>query len=386
MAATPSPRPTSSHVSERLQLPVVQLVLGMEPLSPDSSLRVAASLMANEGYPAIPIADDRGYLGLIREKELARALADGVNPDAPLAPYVNEAWPSIGPMETAAAALRALVQNEADALAVVGQKGEVIGIVTPSRLHVPLEYRNRPQQVGGMATPFGVYLTTGNARAGKKGWELVAAGAFLFSLFVLGAHVALGIVNALQLSPVRNAGIFEAITSILFLLFLRLSPMAKIHAAEHMAVHAIEREEAISIDVLKRMPRVHPRCGTNLAVAATLFLSLFNAPWPLDQEVKLLIALIVTVMLFRPVGAFVQQYITTAPPKDKHLQLGVDAAEEMLTIYETQYVPPASVGQKLFNSGLIQIMAGAIVSQLVLFALYELLRVPMAWRVISGIS
>jgi len=379
-----NPRPTSHLASERLRLPVVQLALGVDGVTPETSLRIVAAALADDGLPAIPVCDARGYLGMVRESDLAAALAAGANLDDAVAPYVSEAVPPISVMETGAAALRSLVDHNAQALAVVGTQNEVVGIITPSRLFAPPEFRNRPGQVGGMATPFGVYLTSGSARAGAKGWELIAAGGYLFTLFVIGAHASLALVN-LRPGGYNLAPYFEGIATIIFLLLLRFSPMAKIHAAEHMAVHAIEREEAITIEVLRRMPRVHPRCGTNLAVAATVFLSLFNMPAPLDQEVKLLIAVFVTAFFYRPLGNFFQYFVTTAPPKEKHLAMGVRAARELLTTYETQYVEPATTGRRILSSGLIQIMAGAILSQLVLLAIYELLRVPNAWRVISGL-
>lgn len=379
-----NPRPIPHLTSERLRLPVVQLALGLDGITPETSLRTVAATLAEDGLPAIPVRDARGYLGMISESDLARALAAGAHLDDAVAPYFSGAVPPITVMETGAAALRSLVDHNAQALAVVDSQNEVVGIITPSRLLAPPEFRNRPSQVGGMATPFGVYLTSGSVRAGAKGWELIAAGAYLFALFVIGAHIALAFVN-LRPGGYNLAPYYEGITTILFLLLLRLSPMAKIHAAEHMAVHAIERDEAITEEVLRRMPRVHPRCGTNLAVAATVFLSLFNMPAPLDQEVKLLIAIIITAFFYRPLGNFFQYFVTTAPPQEKHLTMGVRAARELLETYETQYVEPASTGRRILSSGLLQIMAGAILSQLVLIAVYELLRVPEAWRVISGL-
>jgi uncharacterized protein YqhQ len=43
-----------------------------------------------------------------------------------------------------------------------------------------------------------------------------------------------------------------------------------------MVVHAIERGEPLVLEVVRRMPRVHPRCGTNLVAGIALFLGLAN--------------------------------------------------------------------------------------------------------------
>src|SRR5438270_13233654 len=98
---------------------------------------------------------------------------------------------------------------------------------------------------------------------------------------------------------------------------MRLLPLSGIHAAEHKVVHAIERGEALVPEVVSRMPRVHPRCGTNLWAGATIFLGIFSLPW-LDNASRLLIAAIVTFVLWRPVGQLMQGPVHTRPPSKKH--------------------------------------------------------------------
>jgi hypothetical protein len=80
----------------------------------------------------------------------------------------------------------------------------------------------------------------------------------------------------------------------------------------------------------------------------------------------------------------VQLWGTTAPAKAKHIALGVEAGRDLLQKYENQYIPPASVPRKLLHSGILQIMVGATLAQLVALAAYEVLRVPATQRVISA--
>ena len=54
----------------------------------------------------------------------------------------------------------------ARALPVVDGAGQLKGVVTRSDVASALLRGLRPLRIGGMATPFGVYLTTGNHRGG----------------------------------------------------------------------------------------------------------------------------------------------------------------------------------------------------------------------------
>jgi CBS domain-containing protein len=58
-----------------------------------------------------------------------------------------------------------LDESGADALPVVDANGAYLGLVARSDLVQDLVRPFKPPLVGGMATPLGVYLTTGQARA-----------------------------------------------------------------------------------------------------------------------------------------------------------------------------------------------------------------------------
>jgi CBS domain-containing protein len=367
-----------------LSEPVARSMALTDPLSSESSVERAALHLQEEGVGVVPIEDDQRFVGVWTEKSLARALADGVPLDSAIAPFVDQSAPTIGSSESGAAALRLMVELGVPHLVVLDPHRMVAGVVTASRLTVTTLEAARPRQIGGMATPFGVFLTNGSVTGGAKPWMLMTSGAYLFLLFLTAAHLMLWLTRSV---PAGNwlTQFYEAGTVVVFLLLLRLSPLAKIHAAEHKVVHAIEQREPLTMESVRRMPRVHPRCGTNFAGAMTIFMSALGLTFIAEMELRVLIGLIATVLLFRPFGTFLQLAGTTAPPKEKHLQLGIQAANDFLDKYERSPQLAGSVPKRLWNSGLFQIMGGAMAAQLVVWLIYEALRVPEVWRVFSGI-
>jgi hypothetical protein len=171
--------------------------------------------------------------------------------------------------------------------------------------------------------------------------------------------------------PVR-AFVAEALPLLVFFGGMRLMPLAGIHAAEHKVVHAIERGEDLTPETVRRMPRIHPRCGTNIAVGATLFLGLGTTSWIASQELRLLFAAMATLMLWRPLGAVVQKYITTRPPTDRHIDMGIRSGKELLANYAKARTSVPSFGERLINSGLFHVIAGSLLAFLLLAGLNAL--------------
>src|SRR5690606_35007100 len=126
---------------------------------------------------------------------------------------------------------------------------------------------------------------------------------------------------------------------LVFLAGLRFAPLAGIHAAEHKVVHAIERGEELIPSVVKRMPRVHPRCGTNLAVGAMVFLGIMSWEAIGEVELRLLAALLVTVIVWRPLGTLMQYYVTTREPNEKQIAMGIRSGKALLE--KAVYAPQA---------------------------------------------
>jgi len=148
----------------------------------------------------------------------------------------------------------------------------------------------------------------------------------------------------------------------LMLVLLRLVPIAGYHAAEHQVVHCIERGEPLLPQVVARMPRPHPRCGTNLVGAVTLltiFLLVFTAIAQ-NIEVGLMGALVATLALWRWVGSFLQQYLTTRPASLRQIESGIRAGEEILAKYrQGGMTRRGRFLLRVWRMGLVQILAGS---------------------------
>jgi len=335
---------------EALAMPVGASMRSTEMLHAEDSLARAGALLRHTAYPFVPIVHEGALLGAVSEASFAAALAEGeslVNPclRALMVP------PTISPRASGAEALRRLVDDPHSALLVVDDEQRVYGVISASDLTDDNHRAPTPHQIGGMPTPFGVYLTTGSVSGGVPQWALISVGAMLFTIFVLTDQLSVSLADSLG-DPVLSGYAITWLPVILFLATIRLLPLSGTHAAEHMVVHAIERGEELRPEIVKRMPRVHPRCGTNLAVGASIFLGLFNWEWVADQEIRLLVALLATFILYRPLGSMVQLLITTRPPNDRQIESGIRAGKELLARYRTAHGPQPTPFTRILHSGL----------------------------------
>jgi uncharacterized protein YqhQ len=128
-----------------------------------------------------------------------------------------------------------------------------------------------------------------------------------------------------------------------------------------MVVHAIERGEALRPEIVKRMPRIHPRCGTNLAIGALLFTGLVQGMWSTLHEAGALFALIITLAVWRPIGNFAQKYVTTKEPRDKDVESAIAAANELLKNYRSSERRMPTIGSRLLASGLPFVLVGSMI-------------------------
>ncbi len=355
-----------------LSQPVTLSLRSTETLNPEDSLERAGTLLRNTAYPFIPIVEGGKLVGVVSEASLAFALSESRELSEPCT-VASVNVPQLGPQATGAEALRLLTNGGLSALLIVDEAGHVAGVVGPSDL-IPQPRRTpTPPLIGGMATPFGVYLTTGSVQGGAGAYALMASGALLSCLF-LGADqaVTFAIEAWPKLSPYTGL-LFAA----LFLLSIRVIPLSGTHAAEHMVVHAIERGEQLIPSVVRRMPRVHPRCGTNLAVAGSLFMGLVSLPWSDDFELRMIAAFVATYLLYRPLGSMVQLFITTKPPTEKQLSNGIQAGTQLLERYALRRGPVASPWQRILNSGMLHVMAGSASALLAIEGLARLFKLPI---------
>jgi CBS domain-containing protein len=336
------------------------------------SLARGASLFRENGASILPVVDGEGRLvGVLSDASLARALAETSEPTDAVGPYAEPAE-TLEPYATAAEALRR--GEDGRTRVVVDDSGRVVGLVSAVDLWPRRRVPPKPSTVGGMATPFGVYLTTGNVSAGAPWWALMTTGAAMLGMLIVGTMIAKAAVDA-----GLPAAAELPITYLCFLGLLRLSPLSGTHGAEHQVVHAIEREESLTPDVVRRMPRVHPRCGTNVATGISILLAgLFlgvgsniqsnelasKALSTIEDQIsfRALPALIVAVIFARPLGGILQQFIMTKPASDAQMNGAIRAGEELLTRHATARMAAANPFQRIWNMGFLQVIAGAFLA------------------------
>jgi CBS domain-containing protein len=364
-------------------LPVERYMTSVPLLSPEDPLAKAIALARAARTSTLPVVQHRRLLGVVAESDIARLMQQGNPPQQQYLP-VREAMTrevlTVLPHTPTTHALQMMQEYGFSSLPVVSQSGEYLGTVLRSDVLALTCETVRPPMVGGMATPLGVYLTGGGVRAGAGDLGLFLTGVLLMVLNLLsitlvysGSHwiqQRTGIpLYAMLVSPTASlldwqdwAGMaLRGLPLLLFLLFVRLSPIAGIHAAEHMTVHAIERGEPLELEYVRRMPRVHPRCGTNLAAGAIIFLTIANLNTGVYQDITLLFALVATLLTWRPVGNLLQALFTTRPPSERQLQNGIAVGKQLLHRYQMQGYRPLTLRERIWNMGILQIALGMVV-------------------------
>jgi len=353
--------PKTSHtirvISDRLTQPVGRFMRPCVSVDAFTSVHIAIERMREAGQEVIPVVIDGTLQGVLTESGILKFVAENGSPNDPVSTYAESAATVLN-RATGAEALRQLEKNPC--LIVIDEQNALCGLVTPSCFVGTTPEKPRPHMVGGMATPFGVYLTSGTVSGGKKGWYLFSTGFFLISLVIIGGAIADSLARF-----VPNNLYWQYTLQIIALLpmiaIFRLHPISGYHAAEHQVVHAIERDENLTPEVVERMPRVHPRCGTNLAVAAGIFSFIVWGPWDKEgQEGRVFLGLFVTLFLWRSVGSFVQYWITTKKPSRQQIESGIQAAKELLANYEVAPARSASPWVRIMNSGLLHVITGSL--------------------------
>jgi hypothetical protein len=290
-------------------------------------------------------------------------------------------------------ALAIIRENGLDAAAVVDPVGRYLGIVGTGALMSAACGALRPPLIGGLATPLGVYLTNGTIRAGVGDLALVSAGFFMGLLQFLAAWGAYALTPILvhASADLTRSGFFAAsllpspaaayfwlpplLTIFLFSLLFRFSWVTGYHAAEHQVVHAIEQGDDLTLEAVRAKPRVHPRCGTNLMAAFVIFMVLHGG---LPPELSW-IAFPVALIAWRAFGSFLQQYVTTRVPNERQLLSGLRAGEELLERYQLRPAEMPSRWRRLWNIGLLQVLAGFLILWLLFWLLEAIAFLNTPW-------
>lgn len=325
-------------------------------LYPEDSLTRAASLMRGDGGP-LPVLDGRGRLiGVLVAEDLSSALSlpEDVRASATVRSRMRSPDAVASVQATQEQITEVLKSTGSSAVMVVDDAGLFEGRVHAADLYVNTDDAPWLGPINGMATPWGVYLSANGVQAGASNWALVVGGMVL-GLMLAAAHLLMGLllhvlehagvsgVLAMYLSsvPPREKelaalwSLLQLSPAVLFLVLMRTLPLAGYHAAEHQVVHAVERGEPLLAQVVQRMPRVHPRCGTNAVAALAVFIAVSQGvTWLAGTAAAgaeaAIVGAVAAVFSWRRIGAFIQQYFVTRPPTLRQVQRGIEAARELI--------------------------------------------------------
>jgi hypothetical protein len=337
-------------------------------------------------HGVVPIVEENGiFAGWLTEATLVHALLTATEEGTahrlrhePLVSLITQPPTTLLSENPLSMALEALDKHHISVLPVVSTSGHYQGILGHADI---VEDLSRPLQmptIGGMATPLGVYLTNGNQSGGVGYLGLLLTGLLLFSLQLVVMAIVMPLTNALEHAPyfltlskplrdVTEGFLVTTLHAFLLLGLVRFSPMAGYHAAEHQVVHALERSEPLLPEIVKAMPRVHPRCGTNL-VAGFFLLSLGETFQPLLGIYGYPVFALFALLYWRTLGSWVQKNLTTRPAKQSEIESGIYAAQSLLkqgndraiitTSNSTRLHPLLYPLLRLWRMGILQIASG----------------------------
>ena len=373
------------------------------PLAPEDSLRRCLSLTRFQPLQTLPVLENGCLKGVVPLSCLLPALQMEAGAarehllDRPVSEVMQTPVATAAPETSAYEVGKLCAEHGLSEIPVVDAQGYCYGVVSAADLLLPDVPLPRPARIGGMATPFGVYLTDGSLRAGASDFALATTGVTMTVLHSLSYACIIGVGwllnhvlhlrSAAMLDPdyVPPAGqpmmglIYVALSLVvlcLFLLLMRFSRLAGFHAAEHQTVHAVERGERLQIDIVRRMPRPHPRCGTNFVAAVLVFSTLsqaFGYIPAFDGGIAQLVAVLATLFTWRSVGTFLQERFTTRPATDRELASGIAAGNELLARYVNSPPTRPGVFKRIWFSGMVQVLSGMCLT----YSVYYL--VWLAW-------
>ena len=376
--------PTHIRVGEIVEMLRVSLHGGVPVGTPVSSSAVSLAGWVSEENMA------RAFLALPTDAE-RKALMESALWEVPHLLQMPTEAQCIGAGAKTSEAARQMDDAGINLLFVVDASGAFLGLVGRGDLVREMARPLQAPQMGGMATPLGVYLTTGAVSGGVGTFALMLTGLGMFCALLLSIlltqpllHLVERFASAFVLE--KNSGLITVFLSLLqtaiYLLFVRFSPLAGFHAAEHQTVHAVEKSYPLLPTYVAAMPRVHPRCGTNLVAGGLILTTTASLLQALSEMLRIggeeigygiwAVAAFLAWGYFRPVGSFLQHFITTRPATPAQIQSGIRAAREVLVRHEARtraFAPAPKPIVRLWHMGFMQIFSGFFFGVALLWAL-----------------
>lgn len=358
---------------------ITELIRMAPMLDSRDTVRRAAGLIRASESTRLLVVREGIICGTVDESSIAGYLGSMPDPESALddtiEPLIQEYPVHLNASATLREAAQVFSSSGVDLLPVIDSYGNFSGVLYRRDVIGLLTRNLRPPTVAGMATPLGVHLTTTSLSGGSGSLGLYLTGAALAIMLMLSKLAGDGVMSFIGMglrlkmsallastpltaafSPYDIPAILSTVLGIVFFaVLMRLSPLAGYHGAEHMTVHAIEAGEELSPENVRRFPRVHPRCGTNLLVGASIFILITSR---FGGQISSLIAILIVVIGWRTVGGWVQYAVTTKRPNDRQLASGIAAGKELLKKYQERPHYHASGFGKAWEMGFLQTAAG----------------------------
>ncbi|OGI03457.1 MAG: hypothetical protein A2Y25_10695 [Candidatus Melainabacteria bacterium GWF2_37_15] len=326
----------------------------------------------------LPVIDMEGKLtGIISEYDLAKIIPDwSMDQESYLHEYLvaslmtRDVWAET--TNTNISELLSNVNKMHTRVVPIVEKDETYtgSVITRSSIIHYLTKLVKPRSLGGLATPLGVYITDGKHQAGPGNLGLFLTGVVLGLIISVIEVITAFVINWFNIDSIGGPYFPLIILGqiVLFLLILRFTPLVKMHAAEHQTINAIEKGMPLSLETVKMQPKEHVRCGTNLMVLilgiqiiVIIYGSFLTQFGPLFQFLFLILGFSFIFSYWKRGGMLLQKYFTTVKASDKYIKSGIKAGNEILKKYKEDTDPrSSSIFTKIWNSGLIQIVAGFI--------------------------
>ncbi|HEY3523176.1 MAG TPA: DUF1385 domain-containing protein [Candidatus Limnocylindrales bacterium] len=202
---------------------------------------------------------------------------------------------------------------------------------------------------------------------------------FVLPLFIASVATGNGLVPAADGGGILGALVEGLIRVALFLVYLLLIAQTpdvrrvfQYHGAEHMTIHALEANDPLTIEHVRRYPTAHPRCGTEfLVVVVILSILVFSVVGHLAGHATLAFTIgsrIILIPVIAAVGyellklgarfrsfalvravtypGILVQKITTKQPTDDMIEVAIVSMERALTA-DRESIP---AGSDLFDA------------------------------------
>jgi uncharacterized protein YqhQ len=124
------------------------------------------------------------------------------------------------------------------------------------------------------------------------------------------------------------------------------------HGAEHMTIHALEHNDPLTVDQIRKYPTAHPRCGTEFLVVVILLSILLFGFLGRDNPVVMVVGRILLIPVIAAIGyeilrfgakhranplvkalmapGILVQMITTKQPSDDQIEVAIVSMEQAL--------------------------------------------------------